>query len=254
MIPIFIGYDTVETVAYSVLSYSIIERSTEPVSITPVGNQVLPPDLWWRKRGPYDSTQFSNARFIIPELMRFEGWALFMDCDMLCLDDIAELWNQRDDRYAVMVRQHEHIPNASTKFLAQVQTRYSRKNWSSLMLLNCDHPDTHTLVREYVNEAPGLDLHGFTWTDHIGKIVGPWNELVRLDGGKCPAKHASLVHFTDGGPWHGYLGQPYAEEWCNELDSMLTDCNPRAEGMYRRRFQAGQERLEVQVSYTRDDD
>ena len=36
MINVFIGYDTKEKVSFSVLSYSIMKNSTQPVSITPI--------------------------------------------------------------------------------------------------------------------------------------------------------------------------------------------------------------------------
>lgn len=250
MIPVFIGWDRREAVAYHVLAHSILTRSSEPVTIAPVGNATLPPAAWWRQRGALDSTDFSNARFMVPWLMGFSGWAIFMDCDMLCLDDLAELWNQRDERFAVMVRKHEHVPTNPTKFLGATQTRYPRKNWSSLMLLNCGHPDTLALVPRFVNNAAGLDLHGFAWTANIGEIVGPWNELVTHDGREV-SRPASLVHYTDGGPWHGYATQEYAQEWCQEADAMLAEHNPAAVGSYKVRMGAGAESVEVGATFTR---
>lgn len=247
-IRVYVGWDSRETAAYHVLAHSIIARSSLPVAISPVGNAVLPPELWWREKGPHDSTEFSNARFMVPALAGYQGWALFLDCDMVCLDDLAELWNQRDERYAVLVRKHNHVPTESRKFLGAEQTRYARKNWSSLMLLNCAHPDTRGLTPDYVNNAAGLDLHGFAWTANIGEITGSWNELVLA--GRAPQK-ASLPHFTEGGPWHGYAGIAYAEAWCEELDAMLADTNPRADSGYRRRFGAASEGIEYQVRFQR---
>ena len=92
MIRLFIGWDSRETVAWHVLAHSIITRSTEPVSITPIGNSVLPGTDWYRQPGEHDSTEFSNARFMVPKLCNYEDWAIFMDCDMLCQADIADLW------------------------------------------------------------------------------------------------------------------------------------------------------------------
>ena len=59
---------------------------------------------------------------------------MFADC-MVMLKDIAELWALRDDRYAVMCVQHNHVPKEETKFLDEIQTKYAYKNWSSVMLL-----------------------------------------------------------------------------------------------------------------------
>ena len=109
MIRIFIGYDSRETVAYHVLAHSIHSRATEPVSITPLMLSQLKQVLT-RKRNPLQSTDFSFSRFLTPYLCDFDGWAIFMDCDMLVLDDIAKLWAFRDDKYAVMCVKHEHEP------------------------------------------------------------------------------------------------------------------------------------------------
>ena len=88
MIPIFIGHDSREILAWHVLAHSIIRRSSEPGSITPIGNAVTHKPVWWREKGQHDTTEFSNARFAVPALMGYQGWAMFMDCDMLCLADI----------------------------------------------------------------------------------------------------------------------------------------------------------------------
>lgn len=180
MIRIFIGYDTRESVAWHVAAHSIIRRTRENISLTPLGNSTLPRAIWWRDRGPHDSTEFSNARFLVPYLADFRGWAVFVDCDVLCLTDICDLIGVADPRYAVMLRKHQHVPQQSVKFLGHEQSRYRRKNWSSLMLLNCAHPACSRLTPEYVNEAPGLDLHGFAWCadDEIGEIGTLWNVLV----------------------------------------------------------------------------
>src|SRR5262245_22819443 len=105
-IPVFIGWDSRESIAYHVLAHSIIERASLPTAITAVGNETLDRNTWGLKRGDKDSTEFSRARFAIPALANFRGWAIYLDCDMLCLSDIKRLWDQRDDQYAVMVVKH----------------------------------------------------------------------------------------------------------------------------------------------------
>lgn len=227
MIPIFIGFDYVETVAYHVLAHSILKRASQPVSFCPVGNRTLPKDLWWRAPGEHDSTEFSNARFAVPLLA--DGWAIFMDCDMVCHGDITELWEQRDDRFAVMCVQHDYEPEKTTKFLGREQTRYRRKNWSSLMLVNCGHEAFQRRDwKEYINTINGLDLHQFAWLeDHeIGSIQGPWNVLLKEHAEKN-ANH--LAHFTEGGPWHGILRYAEVIDWAEELEDLLHGENPCAE-------------------------
>lgn len=231
MIPVFIGYDSTETAAWHVLASSLIARSSLPLALTPVGAKVLPSDIWWRPRGPKDSTEFSVARFMVPYLAGFRGWAVFMDCDMLALGDLAELWQQRDPNKAVMVVQHNHRPEHQRKFLGQEQSQYERKNWSSLMLLNCSHPACRTLTPEYVNEADGLTLHRFGWCadEDIGYIRDGWNVLKTDNRLEHPEPEApvKLLHLTQGGPWHAVQPDTGAGElWVQALQDMLKGGNP----------------------------
>ena len=132
MINVFIGYDPREAVAFNVLAYSIQARASEPVSIAPLMLSQLKAVLK-RERHPLQSTDFSFSRFLTPCLSDYSGWSVFMDCDMVMLDDIANLYRLRDDRYAVMAVKHHHVPQETTKFLGEPQTQYEKKNWSSVM-------------------------------------------------------------------------------------------------------------------------
>lgn len=220
MIRYFIGYDEREAGAFSVLSYSIQKRASQPVAITPVMlDQLEKAGLYWREPNALASTDFSFSRFLVPYLCDFQGWALFSDNDMLMLDDVAKLWALRDERYAVQVVKHNHVPREETKFLGKAQTKYQKKNWSSVMLLNCAR--CAKLTPEYVNTASGLELHQFKWLEGdelIGELPAKWNHLVGYDP---PRKDASLVHFTIGGPYFDeYRDCEYAAEWFAERDRM----------------------------------
>ena len=221
MIRVFIGFDSRETVAYHVLAHSIHSRATEPASITPLMLSQLKQVLT-RKRNPLQSTDFSFSRFLTPYLCDFDGWAIFMDCDMLVLDDIAKLWAFRDDRYAVMCVKHEHEPKEEKKFLGTTQTRYEKKNWSSVMLFNC--AKCTALTVDYVNTASGLDLHRFNWlaSDNlIGDIPQKWNLLVGYDE-SLPVSEVCNLHYTIGGPYFNeYKDTDYAAEWFKEKKAML---------------------------------
>ncbi|MDH5545498.1 MAG: glycosyltransferase [Gammaproteobacteria bacterium] len=227
MIRIFIGYDPREAIAYSVLSHSINARATEPVSITPVALSQLK-GVMKRERNPLQSTDFSFSRFLTPFLSGFEGWSIFMDCDMLVLDDIANLWKLRDDRYAVQVVKHNHRPEEETKFLNAPQSKYEKKNWSSVMLFN--NAKCKALTPEYVNKASGLELHQFKWLGDdslIGEIPHRWNHLVGYDK---YAKDVSLIHYTIGGPYfQEYIDCDYADIWFRERDDMM-HCDQRKKG------------------------
>jgi len=213
MINVCIGYDSKEKVAFNVLAYSILRNSTKPVSITPIYLPNLRDDFV-RERNNLSSTEFSFSRFIVPHLMNYKGWAVFMDCDQLMLGDIAELWRLRDDKYAVQLCKHNYTPKEDKKFLGQVQTKYDKKNWSSFMLMNCNK--CHELTPDYVNSATGLQLHQFKWLeseDLIGDLPLEWNWLVDEPGYNTKSK-VNNIHFTKGGPWFKeYAHCSYSETW-----------------------------------------
>ena len=224
-IPVFIGYDPHERAAVNVLADSLVQHSSRPLAITPIVARQLDGVLS-RPRNPNQSTEFSFSRFLVPWLMDYQGWAIFMDCDMLARGDITELWHQRDERYAVMVVKHDHVPRESVKFLGARQTRYTRKNWSSLMLFNCSR--CTALSPDYINSASGLQLHRLEWLPDersIGSLpMGRWNHLIDVQPpATAPAADGgpALVHWTLGGPWfrdYRFGGGVLAAEWLAARD------------------------------------
>lgn len=218
MIRIFIGYDRREAIGFQVLAHAIISRATEPVSITPIALENLG-GIYRRATDPLQSTEFSFSRFLAPYLAGYEGWALFMDCDCLCMDDIAKLWALRDARYAVQCVQHDHRPANKTKFWGAEQTQYEKKNWSSVMLMNAAR--CRALTPEYVNTATGLDLHRFHWLPdegEIGALPPRWNHLVGYSEGALADQ--SILHFTEGAPYMaGFERGKWAEVWHAEAAS-----------------------------------
>jgi hypothetical protein len=211
LIRVFIGYDKDESGAAYVLAHSIQKNSSIVPAISFINRDTLR-GLFIRERGPLESTDFSISRFLVPYLCNYSGHAVFMDSDILCRDDIARLWAWRDEVYAVRLVKHNHQPTEETKFLGNVQTKYEKKNWSSVMLFNNEKCKALTL--DYVNTASGLDLHQFKWLgndDLIGDIPRYWNHLVDVD--KYDHK-ASLAHFTKGGPWfEEYKNCDYHQDW-----------------------------------------
>ena len=198
MIRVFIGYDESEAVAYHALCHSIIKHSSEPVSVTPLVRRQLN-FMHDRPRGPHDSTDFAITRFLVPAICHYQGVAIFMDCDMLVQDDICDVLSFFDGNKAVYVCQHSYVPKDSKKFQGAVQTHYKRKNWSSFMVFN--NARCQMLTPEYVETAPGLDLHQFKWLEdeQIGSLPLDWNWLV----GEYPDNpDAKVLHYTLGGPWH----------------------------------------------------
>ena len=198
MIRIFIGWDHRQPISYNVLQHSLGARSSAPVSITPLVLPTLP----LKRTG---LTPFTFSRFLVPWLCDYEGWAIFMDADMLVLGDIAELWAMRDSERAVQVVKNE-----------------KRFEWPSLMLWNCGHPVNQALTPHHVeNENPfkwdwlGADGPG---SDLIGSLPAEWNHLVGYDK---PRTDAKLAHFTAGIPPYEETNMcEYSAEWAKEHELM----------------------------------
>ena len=219
MLSIYIGYDSRESVAFHTLAHSILRRASVPISIAPLVRGQLA-GIYRRGRGPTESTEFSMTRFLVPYLSGYTGWSIYLDCDMLCRVDIAALAREteRQAEQAVLVCKHDYVPKGERKFLDQVQTRYPRKNWSSLMLFN--NARCRALTPDYVNSAPGLELHRFAWVEdqRIGELDLAWNWLVGEYEHRADAK---IAHFTRGGPYfEAYRDSDYADEWFAEFESM----------------------------------
>ncbi len=226
MLRIFIGYDERERVAFNVLAHSIQRRASMPISITPLNRGTLAA-VFERPRGRYESSDFALSRWIVPYLCDFQGWSVFMDCDMLCLGDVGELANYATlmDKYGVAARvvKHDYEPADEVKYLGALQTRYAMKNWSSVMLLN--NALCRALTPDYVASAPGLDLHQFKWAgdpSRVRELPRRWNWLVGEPGYERPPADVALLHFTRGTPcFEGYQDQPGAELWRAELADMV---------------------------------
>jgi hypothetical protein len=222
---IAIGYDHVEAAAWHVLVQSIMQHSSIPVEIIPIKLSLLQ-HYYDRERDPLQSNEFAFSRWLAPYLAsqgKFDdGWVLFMDCDMLFRDDPAKLWALRDDNYSVMVCKHDYEPTTDIKFLGAAQTKYPRKNWASVMLMNI--PKCSVLTPEYVTNNSGLHLHQFKWLedDQIGEIPPEWNWL---EGEYEPNPYAKNVHWTIGGPYFAaYANCFYGDEWWKQMEGVI-NCN-----------------------------
>lgn len=246
---IWIGYDPNEKVAYDVFEHSLRRHSSIPLDILPVRLDECRADgIFYRKfdrtngriydiiSGAPCATEFSLTRFLVNHLAHNQ-WALFCDCDMLCMSDVAELFALADDKYAVMCTKHVHlVTDGSIKMGEQVQTAYSRKNWSSMMLINTQHQSNAKLTLDLINTAKGRDLHNFCWLDEseIGDLPLSWNHLIGYprpisgDGMVYPQYEYSKVniaHFTEGTPdLPGYEACEFANEWRDERGLMNETC------------------------------
>jgi lipopolysaccharide biosynthesis glycosyltransferase len=211
---IFIGYDPSQDIAYEVLRYSLEKHTSEPLEISKVDADDIPGGFE-RPQDPLQSTPFTYARFLVPYLCNYEGIALFMDSDMLALGDISEVFHLDMTGLALRVRQHDYNPEETVKMGGKVQTTYPRKNWSSLMLMDCSKLGVWT--KDVVQTQTGAFLHRFETIpdEQIGDIPEGFNQLDHMFG------ETKLLHYTSGGPWlagcedaaHADVWHAYREEY-----------------------------------------
>ena len=218
---IYIGFDSkVEPVAFHTCVQSIIEKSSIPVSITPLALNTLSEYTETHKDG---SNAFIYSRFLVPYLNNFKGMALFLDGDMLVRSDVAELLWEFEQDEAVKVVKHYYQTKHPIKYLGAKNEDYPKKNWSSVMLWNCGHHLNKQLTPKFVMEKDGKYLHRFQWLkypeEQVGKLDETWNHLV---GEYDYDPDAKLAHFTLGTPcFNGYQDCDYSEEWWDTYKRMI---------------------------------
>ena len=224
MIPVFIGYDPREAIAFHTCVNSIIRHATVPVSIMPLALNLLE---GYKETHADGSNHFIYSRFLVPHLMKFNGWAIFIDGDMILRDDIAKLWALREMDKDVVVVKHDYKTRMTEKYLGSKNEDYPRKNWSSVILWNCSSYPNRKLTPEFIMDATGAALHRFTWIedDRIGELPAVWNWLPDEFGVNHDAK---LLHYTLGAPCFAeFATTPQGEEWHRER--ILTEyCQQRA--------------------------
>jgi len=209
-INIYVGFDQKEAVAYHVFCQSLIDNSSLPLKISPMALKNLEK---YDEKHTDRSNDFVYSRFLIPFLNNFNGWALFVDGDMICQSDIKELFDLRDDSKAVMVVKHNYETKQEKKYLGNINENYPRKNWSSVILWNCNHSKHKILTPTFVSEQTGKFLHRFSWLEDkdIGELPLEWNWLAIEYEDNTNAK---IIHYTLGTPcFSDYKNTAMAEIW-----------------------------------------
>jgi hypothetical protein len=217
-IPIFIGYDPREAVAYHVCANSIIRHASKPVAIIPLALNLFED---YKETHTDGSNQFIYSRFLVPHLMDYTGHAIFIDGDMVVRSDITELWEWRKNHYDVQVVKHNYETCMTEKYLGSKNENYPRKNWSSVIIWNCESSANQCLTPAFVQKSTGAELHRFTWIkdERIGDLPAEWNWLPDEYG---PNINADLLHYTLGAPcFHDFATTPMADDWHRER--MLTE-------------------------------
>jgi len=217
MVNVFCGSDDREEIGLHVFLRSLFRQSTVQVSVTPLASTGL-------RQG---TNEFTASRFLVPYLMGFQGRAIFVDgADMMMLGDIAELAKLHDDRYAVQVVKHPDYrtrnPRKYVGTTMEADNRdYPRKNWASVMLINCAHPAWAWATYGAVRDASFARLLQFEWLkdDDIGSIPREWNVLV--DEGHS-MDDARILHWTAGIPgFPRYSEARGASLWYAEKHGLL---------------------------------
>jgi hypothetical protein len=217
MLNLFCGYDEREQIGFHVFTSSVIRRSTVPVALTPISNLSF-------KCG---SNKFTVSRFAIPALMNFTGRAIFMDgSDMLMVSDIALYKKTLDDMTdAVAVVKHQYETKHSRKYIGtDMECRnedYERKNWASMMMINCEHPSWRQMTMERIAEEKVIDLLQlkFLKDEEIAELDQSYNLLIDEDQDVGGAK---LLHWTAGIPWfESYRTARGSEHWWREYKNAI---------------------------------
>jgi lipopolysaccharide biosynthesis glycosyltransferase len=222
MLRIFIGWDSRFPEPADVLRYSLLKHASIPLEIQYLKLDELRLE---RKHDPLASTEFTYSRFLVPHLCSFHGKALFLDNDMLCFGDVKELDDLDMGPYALRVVQHDYCPANTVKMYGAVQTTYPRKNWSSMMLMDC--AKLKLWSKDVVETQTGAYLHRFQDIpdEQIGELPKTWNTLDWMD------HTTKLIHYTNGGPWfEQYLNHPHAAIWFRYRDEMRAAAHGKLRG------------------------
>lgn len=222
MLNIFIGYDSREDIAYRVAKYSLESRSTIPIKVIPIKQKRLRKEgLYTREQDFLASTEFSLTRFFVPYLMGFSGRAIFFDCDFLWTVDIKELAELFTNEPLQVVK-HNYIPKEIEKMDGQIQSIYPKKNWSSMMVFNCEHPKNMILTLDFLNKAHPSTLHQFKWLDEseIGELPLAYNYLEGWYKEEFDGK-PKAIHYTRGNVYFkNFQNVEYGQLWKDEYQKM----------------------------------
>jgi lipopolysaccharide biosynthesis glycosyltransferase len=200
MIRIFAGYDRREEVGFHVFASSLIAKTSKQFTLSPL--------VFHAAEG---TNAFTYSRFEVAKLCNYQGKAIFVDgSDMIMAGDIAELWDLFDDNYAVQVVKHNYKTSCNTKYIGtemeSPNTNYQRKQWASVMLINCEHPDWQN-----IDKFSNFERLQLKFTDSIGELPIEWNWLVDEFGENDNAK---ILHWTLGVPgFKHYVNSPMNDDW-----------------------------------------
>ena len=207
MLQIFAGYDLRQEDGWKVFEKSLMATTPGPYALTPMTGSL---------RG---TTAFTECRYLVPYWMGYKGMAIVLDgSDMMLREDLNKLAQHFDPIFACQVVMHEYKTTDKRKYRGSTMEAdnvdYPRKNWTSVMLVNCAHRAWRVLTPETLKIYTPEGLHRLAFIEDrfIGGLPSEWNYLV---GETYPVRgDAKLVHFTLGIPGLShYHNSEYADEW-----------------------------------------
>jgi hypothetical protein len=215
-IDIFVGADRSQLFAVAVLEHSIRRHTLADVRVRPLIDLDLPEPQDLRQGS---RTNFSFARFAIPELMSFKGKALYLDADMLVFRDIRSLWSLPFDGTTVLVQEEvpEHASMPRKKGAPAKRVRQC-----SVMLIDCERArwDVKQIVAgldgQYTYEQLMYELCILP-DEVVGcRVPFAWNSLEHYDF------DTRLIHYTDMNtqPWVSPDNR-FGNLWLGEVRLML---------------------------------
>ena len=215
-IDIFVGADRSQLLAVAVLEHSILRHTSQLCNICPLIDLGLPEPKDIRQGS---RTNFSFARFAIPELKHYAGKGLYLDADMLVFRDILELWSLPMDGAKIAIQ--EELPDEFVKQIKQGAPA-QRKKQCSVMLIDCAATRWHApsiiagLDGQYTYEQLMAEMCILREDEIKYGVPFAWNSLEHYDS------TTRLIHYTD------MMTQPWVSTqnrngplWMNEVRLML---------------------------------
>ena len=140
---------------------------------------------------------------------------------MICNTDISELVRLYDPSKAVQLVKHNYETKRAVKYFGNQNDNYPRKNWSSMVIFNCQHPSNKVLKPQFIQDKNGAYLHRFKWLreSEIGELDIKWNYLaIEYD----PIHSAKMIHYTLGTPClKDFKSSDMADIWWNTYQRVM---------------------------------
>ena len=186
-------------------THNSIEYNDEPPYLAPMTLEVKYQNF----------TEFSNYRWYIPQICNYQGKAIWLDSDTVCLGDIGILFDTDMDNNDLLAVSGSYDNSDSGQTFA-----------TSVLLMDCSRCnfDIDLYVRE-INEGKYdyydlarmtkafLDMHPF----NVGAMDPGWNVFDRCDD------TTSLIHYTNllQQPWK-FTGHKFGHIWFEYFTQAIT--------------------------------